>query len=134
MHQHPHPQRVWLSRLDTVAIGLSGLCAIHCAALPLVMLLLPFLGSHEFEGTLRWALAAMGIVGIGIGALTHRNYRALPLLLVALVILAVGEFVGHGPLEIFTSIAASICLVRAHWLNTIACRTPVASHSAAERS
>jgi hypothetical protein len=113
----------WIPKLDTVAITLSGLCAIHCAALPLLMLALPFVGSHEFEETLRWSLGCVGVLIVGLGVWSHRNMRAiLPLVLALALFVACGVEGAHGPLEIVLSLAASACLITAHWLNTAACR------------
>ncbi len=112
----------WLPKLDAMGIALSGLCAVHCAALPVLMLAMPMVGSHEFETALRWILGGLGAVIVGAGAFNHRNFRALPLLAVALVLLSLCGQHEHGALELWLSLAASAFLISAHLLNTAACR------------
>jgi hypothetical protein len=127
-HSHSHskdPARglPWLPNLDRLAIVLSVLCAIHCALTPLVLLGLPFLGSHEFESGMRLLLGTLGVVAVGLGTISHRNWRVAPLL-----VLGLGVFVGlemwgvHGGIEALLSVVAAGLLITAHVQNWLLCR------------
>jgi hypothetical protein len=128
-HSHSHSKDLsarglgWLPNLDRLAIVLSLLCAIHCALTPLVLLGLPFFGSHEFESGMRLLLGTLGVVAVGLGTITHRNWRVAPLLVAGL-----GLFVGlelwgvHGGVEAVLSVVAAALLVTAHVPNWLLCR------------
>ena len=75
--------RLWsfADRLGTLA---SFLCAIHCAALPFVLSILPFVGlsflaDHTFERGFVLFASALAAFALGSGFRRHR--RPLPLLL-----------------------------------------------------
>ncbi len=106
---------------DRIAIALSGLCAVHCALTPVLLSVLPFLGSHAFEDKARLALGTLGIVAIGFGMWVHRSARALPFLLAALG-LFVWLTLSHPPYEEALSVLASALLIAAHWTNLRAVR------------
>ncbi|MEM7098733.1 MAG: MerC domain-containing protein [Pseudomonadota bacterium] len=68
-----------MPRLDRIAIFLSGLCFLHCLALPLAFLLTPLLSDwlHESETVLHWILfgAALPIsaIALGRGYMGHKD-------------------------------------------------------------
>ncbi len=112
----------WLGRLDMLGIILSAACIVHCAAMPLLLVMVPLLGDHAFEEGARTLLGSVGVLGIGLGAWQHRNLRAVPPLLMALVIFSWMAWVQpRGPVELLLSIVASFALMLAHALNTWAC-------------
>jgi hypothetical protein len=113
----------WLRRLDQLGIGLSGLCAVHCAATPLLLLLLPLSGVHEIEEGLKLVLGSLGLVAIGIGMSHHRRLDVAMWLAAALTLLVVATVCRFslGP-HVALSILASAALIRAHWLNARACQ------------
>ena len=83
---------------DRIGATASFLCAMHCAALPFVLALLPalglgFLASHAFE---HWFIAFATMLATTMlvrGYLRHRVPYALALLLPALGLLWLGGFV-----------------------------------------
>jgi hypothetical protein len=83
---------------DRIGATASFLCALHCAALPFVLALLPalglgFLASHAFE---HWFIAfatTLATTMLVRGYLRHRVPHALALLLPSLVLLWLGGFV-----------------------------------------
>lgn len=86
--------RFW-SLADRLGATASFLCAIHCAALPFVLAILPllglsFLGSHEFERGFVLFASALAMFALGNGYRRHR--RPLPLLLAlpGLILLVIG--------------------------------------------
>src|SRR5437764_13639116 len=102
MHQHALPT----SRLDRIAMGISGLCLVHCVATAVLLALLAsaggFLGKpiiHEVGLTLAMIIGAFAL---GRGILEHGF--VLP---AAIGALGLGEIAGalglpeggHAPLE-----------------------------------
>jgi hypothetical protein len=129
-HLHDEP-RQWLDRLG---IALSTLCAIHCAATPLLVAFAPFLFTAEFESRTKVLLVSLAAVALGWGFVSHRSWKPIAWLGVALTAFGVAEVLGHGGagvehsghgewLEVGVSVVASIALILAHVANTRACRT-----------
>lgn len=124
---------------DAVAIGLSGLCLIHCLALPLLVGFLPLLGS--------WAEAEwvhLGFVGlavpVSIWTLSRPPRDTLPKTAVVLAALAfiflISGAVGYPDeaLETPLTVAGGLALAGAHLINwrrrsrEAACGAPAARH------
>lgn len=85
---------------DRVGATASFLCALHCAALPFVLALLPalglsFLADHTFE---RWFIAFATVLALTMlvrGYRRHGGPQALFLLAPGLVLLWLGGYVVH---------------------------------------
>jgi hypothetical protein len=74
----------WWSLADRIGAMASFLCAIHCAALPFVLALLPLLGlgflaDHRFERGFVMFACALALVSLISGYRHH--HRSLPLFL-----------------------------------------------------
>ncbi|WP_430390941.1 MerC domain-containing protein [Dyella sp. 20L07] len=74
----------WWSLADRVGATASFLCAIHCAALPFVLAILPLLGlgflaDHRFERGFVMFACALALVSLISGYRHH--HRGLPLFL-----------------------------------------------------
>lgn len=120
----------WLGRLDALGIVLSAACIVHCAAMPLLLMMVPLLGDHAIEEGARTVLGAVGVVGIGWGAWQHRNLRAVPPLLLALALFSWMSWQQpHGQLELLLSLVASFALMLAHALNTWLCSAGHTPHT-----
>lgn len=86
---------------DRIGATASFLCALHCAALPFVLALLPalglgFLANHEFE---RWFIAFATTLALTMlirGYRRHREPHALFLLFPGLLLLWLGGYVVHS--------------------------------------
>ena len=109
---------------DHLAIGLSGLCVLHCGVLPLFMAMLPLLSPLQaYESWLHrgvlllilpisaWALAR--------GCAQHGHRMILALGIVALMVLGIAPFLGpHAPgMELPLTLLASFALILSHVLN-----------------
>lgn len=123
--------RTRLQIADRLGFATSMLCAIHCAALPVLMALLPTLGL----GSQGWVDIDQGIVvfatllaitTLSIGWRRHRTYHALGLLLPALLLLwfgAFGPFHAHGDeqqyawLHLGPMVLGGVLLALAHLTN-----------------
>ena len=110
-------------RLDTIAIWLSTICAVHCVATPVLLLTLPLLTSEAFDDGLRISIAGLGVVAVGVGVALHKNFRALPPLGLGLAfLLASALAVPNILLEVVFSLVAAVFLITAHRRNSKACR------------
>jgi hypothetical protein len=83
---------------DRLGATASLLCAVHCAALPFVLALLPalglgFLADHGFERGFITFATVLALWSIGSGYRRHRRPRAWLLLLPGLVLLWGGALV-----------------------------------------
>lgn len=103
---------------DAFAIGLSGLCLVHCLALPIAASLLPLAGAWAEAPWVHWAFA-LTATPISLWALTRR--RAMTPLLLGLVGLGLlfagaAEFPSHES-ETVTTVVGGLVLSLAHILN-----------------
>ncbi len=85
----------WWHIADRVGATASFLCAVHCAALPFVLALLPliglgFLAGHTFERV--FVLCAASLAGVALVVGYRRHHQRLPLLLAlpGLLLLVIG--------------------------------------------
>lgn len=107
--------------LDGAALGLSGLCLIHCLALPLAAAALPLLGAWSdaewVHGVILFAAAPLAA-----GALLRPGHglrpagRLMALAAGGIVLLALGAF-GPAQCEVVATLAGSALLATAHILN-----------------
>jgi hypothetical protein len=100
------PRRSAFAHLaDRIGALASFLCAVHCAALPFVLALLPalglgFLADHGFERGFIVCATLFALATLVSGYRRHHVRRALAFLLPALALLWIGGFVFdvHGGL------------------------------------
>lgn len=110
--------------LDTIGIGASMLCAVHCAVLPLLFAALPLLGLEITENAiLEYCLLlfsfVIGCLALGQGYLRHHR-RLLPLVLfvVGFVLLLAGHFwTDTAAAEYMLICIGAGAIVSAHLLN-----------------
>lgn len=110
--------------LDRWAIVISGLCVIHCLAIPLTLIALPALsqGLADEQTLTHWLLLAIA-VPISVWALwsghrQHPSKLTLGLGVAGLLLLTLGvsHLLGHE-LEIPLTVAGGVGLIAAHWRN-----------------
>jgi MerC mercury resistance protein len=116
-----------LSGWDYWGVLVSGLCVIHCLAVPIVILLFPALGLSMFpqEDMTHAVLLAfiLGVAGIAFftGYRVHGNWRPVAWLVAGLILVIFATFFVHKhfghQFEPLFAIAGSLCLIRAHYLN-----------------
>jgi len=87
--------------LDKTAIGLSLLCAAHCLALPLVLVLLPSLAALQlnYEAFHFWMVIAVlptSLYALTMGCKQHKRYRLLLLGSVGLILLVSAVVLGEA--------------------------------------
>lgn len=86
---------------DALGAMLSGLCIVHCLAMPLAVAYLPLLKLEflEGDGVHQWlAMAAAGIGALSFlpGYLRHRRWSVLLLAGAGLLLLGYGAFLAPG--------------------------------------
>jgi len=111
-----------ISGLDRWGMIISGICVIHCLALPIATALLPFLALglplEEWAHPVLLGIA-LPVTGIALlrGYLRHRLVRPAILGAIGLALIALGTLVGNDLKEtLFTVMGASLVVV-AHFLN-----------------
>jgi hypothetical protein len=123
-----------LASLDRVAIGLSGLCAIHCVATPAAVILFPVLsaclGSDErFHALLLVLVVPSSVVALTLGCRRHRDVWVLGLGTAGLGLLVVGVALGHVEYwERPMTLGATALIVMAHARNYRLCRRDGCEH------
>ncbi|MGI9225520.1 MAG: MerC domain-containing protein [Woeseiaceae bacterium] len=126
MNQTPAKSTDWL---DGAAVGLSGLCLLHCLALPFAVgalpVLLPLAGDHLHVQML-FIVVPLSVLAIGTGFAGHRNLRVVLGAIAGLALLAIGATVAHDSLGIVAdrvfSISGAIVLAIAHFYNGLLAR------------
>ena len=112
--------------LDGAAVVLSALCLVHCLALPLIVIGVPFLAQFA-EGHLHLQMLVvvlpLSTPALGIGYRRHRNSRILFAGIVGMLLLIIGATVAHAQLGLIADRAFTICgsltLATAHFFNSV---------------
>lgn len=116
---------------DKFSISLSILCAIHCLALPLLLVALPSLGALQLQNEAFHIWMLIAVIPISIYALTmgckkHQRYRLFlwgfsGLTLMILAVLLNHELLGESGEKALTLLGA-VFVVIAHWGNFKRCQ------------
>ncbi|MBZ6378663.1 hypothetical protein B5C34_11750 [Pacificimonas flava] len=107
--------------IDRIAIGLSGLCLLHCLAGAVLIAVLSVSGTafwghdvHQIGLLVALPLAAAGLVG---GALSHGRWQAVALGCFGLGAMTAALMSVHGGREIALTILGVVLVAIAHALN-----------------
>jgi len=109
--------------LDNLGIIASILCAIHCAAIPLLISTLPlwgiaFLNTVWIEIVMIGISLMLGSVSLGLSYFrNHRKIIPLLLLMAGFLLIAVGHFTGKFALEILFVPLGGFVIASAHFVN-----------------
>ncbi len=122
MTQDTQKPRDWL---DGAAVFLSGLCLLHCLALPLVVAGVPFLA--QFADThlhyqVLIAVIPLSVLALALGYRRHHDWRIVMAGALGMGLLVVGATVAHSQLGIaadrFFTVIGSLVLAAAHFMNS----------------
>jgi len=107
---------------DGLAISLSGLCVIHCLALPLLAASLPLLGTWSEAEWVHWAFVVMAapVSMIALSRPSRHGLRVGPIFLAMLGIAALFAGVLGWPTEAdetLVTVSGSLLLATAHLMN-----------------
>lgn len=110
---------------DQVAVGLSGLCVLHCLLLPFVLLAIPFLGQFgddHFHVQVLLLVFPVSLIALGRGFRRHKNLLIILAGAVGLGVLAIGGTLVHSRYGLaadrVVTVAGSLILAAAHFANS----------------
>ena len=117
---------------DRIGLSASTICAIHCAAMPLMLSALPTLGlGFLAEGAFELAMIATSIiiaaVSLGSSYRVHRKLNPILMMISGGVILVFNFFghESHSPLmetlHPYIAAFAGLMIASAHWVNMRLC-------------
>jgi len=114
------------SALDRVAIGLSGLCAVHCIVTPIAVALLPIVSATivpggAFHGLMAVLILPSSILALTLGCRRHRDIWVLGAGTAGLILL-IAALNGSDAWETPLTLSASAMIVAAHVRNYQLCR------------
>lgn len=111
---------------DRIAIALSAVCIVHCLTVPLIVVVLPVMAislgdNGHFHELMLWLVVPTSVAGFMLGFRIHENLRIPAVGTIGIAVLMVSALWGHDRwaawLEIVVTIAGSVVLASAHWLN-----------------
>jgi hypothetical protein len=111
--------------LDRTAVALSGLCLLHCLALPVLLGLLPFaaqFGDEHFHQQMLLLVIPVSVLAFGLGFRRHGRISVLLGGAIGLLLLTVGATVVHARMgttadQLFT-LSAALILAVCHFYNS----------------
>jgi len=111
--------------LDGTAVVLSGLCLVHCLALPLIVVGLPFLSGFS-EGHLHAQMLVvvlpLSIIALGIGFRRHHDSRVIVAGAIGMLLLTIGGTIAHSQYGIVAdrslTVLGALTLAAAHFYNS----------------
>ena len=114
-----HVAKSRVNQLDKAAIWLSGLCLVHCLAIPFAIVLGPALGNWlaDTETEVHWMLLAaaapLSLWALGRGYLRHRSIATISLGVAGLAMMLIGvtHLLGADMEIVLTAIGVSLVLV-----------------------
>lgn len=123
--------------LDKMAIGISMLCAVHCALLPIAMTMLPALAGTMLADESFHLILVLGILptsayALVMGCRKHGQWKVLSWGLAGLTSLVLALIIGHDLLGEFgekgLTLLGSSLVAFGHILNFRLCRTAQCNH------
>ena len=110
--------------LDRIAVGLSGLCLLHCLLLPFFVATLPFLGQFDedhFHTELLIFVIPVSVIALTVGYRRHGRSRIIYSGAVGLIILTLGALVVHDLYGLIAdramTVTGSLILAFTHYQN-----------------
>jgi hypothetical protein len=108
------------ARFDRWAIGLSGLCLVHCLTTTLLLTLISSAGALVHPAIHEWGLVLaifFGIVALGKGVLTHGYMMPAVVGAFGIGMMAGALSLPHGGFEVFWTLVGVSVVALGHDLN-----------------
>jgi len=109
-------------RLDQLGITVSILCAVHCALLPVVMMLLPLIGlgffaNPEIEAGIILLSLMVGLISMSKSWRVHRSFKPAGIILLGFLFIMTGHCLVMEKFEWILLTAGSSLVALAHYIN-----------------
>ena len=123
--------------LDRSAIVLSIICAVHCLAVPLAVVMMPMASTYwfaddHFHFLLLYLVLPTSTLAIGLGCRHHRTLKVIAWGSAGLGFLVLGALLGHDRLgelgEKGITLLGAVLVVLAHVHNFRLCRQSQCAH------
>jgi MerC mercury resistance protein len=115
------PRRFHTATLDRMAVGLSGLCVLHCVLSVALIAMLSGAGTVLTDPIIHKLGLGGAVILAGValrqGYLSHGAKMPLGIGLVGLALMALGLVVPHGWPEVAATVAGVTVLAAAHLMN-----------------
>jgi len=112
------------SRLDQAALALSGICLLHCLALPFLLAGMPFLGAfgeQHFHLQMLVVVLPVSLLAFALGFRKHGSLRVVSFGGLGLALLVAGGSVVHSRYGVAAdtafTVAGALILAIAHFYN-----------------
>jgi hypothetical protein len=116
---------------DLFAVSSSGLCMIHCLAMPVLLIFLPVLSASvlsgdTFHAAILWFILPTSLVALTLGCWRHKDRYVAVLCAIGLVVILVAARFGDALFgeigERILTTAGSLVLIAGHFRNFSLCR------------
>lgn len=111
--------------LDKAAVVLSGACLLHCLALPLVIVLLPFLNEvaiDQWHAPMLLVVIPVSVFAFSIGFRLHANRGVIAAGVAGILLMVIGGTLAHYLLGLtadrILTVSGAIVLAVAHYRNS----------------
>lgn len=111
--------------LDKAAVALSGLCLLHCLALPLVIVLLPFLNEvavDQWHAPMLLVVIPVSVFAFALGFRRHGNRGVLTTGATGMLLMVIGGTLAHYLLGLtadrILTVSGAVVLAAAHYRNS----------------
>jgi hypothetical protein len=118
---------------DKMAITLSIACAIHCLAMPLLLLLLPSfvvlqLNNEAYHTAMVLIVLPTSVFALFMGCKQHKRYRLLFIGFVGLILLVLAISLGNEFWEKVLTLMGSAVIAGGHYWNYRLCQQHTLCH------
>ncbi|MEP6712976.1 MAG: MerC domain-containing protein [Ferruginibacter sp.] len=123
-----YTQKTYSKWLDTIGIGASFACAVHCIAMPVLFTTLPLFGIELLKNI--WLEMATILVSVVIGSWAllrgyfkhHHNKTPVWLFATGIILLVIANLVNKHSMEMGIKFFAVSFIITAHIINWKSCK------------
>ena len=120
---------------DYTSLFFAGVCAVHCFAVPVALILFPVVGSavaFEFEEVfhelLLFAVIPVSTIAVLLGCRRHKDLRVIVLVVLGLCFILVGIFATTNYMEYVLAFIGAFIMILGHLRNFRLCRKEGCEH------